>query len=64
VNFLNFKLLIRIQQRDKMNQRKEEMKLKKQAEINMKAEAYRSKYIILIYIYINCLNISSNNIIN
>lgn len=47
-----------------MNQRKEEMKLKKQAEINMKAEAYRSKYIILIYIYINCLNISSNNIIN
>jgi len=33
----------RIRQRDKMNQRKEEMKLKKQAEINMKAEAYRKK---------------------
>jgi len=33
----------RIQQRDKINQRKEEMKLRKQAEINMKAEAYRKK---------------------
>jgi len=33
----------RIRQRDRMNQKREEMRLRKQAEINMKAEAYRKK---------------------
>ncbi|ORY16865.1 hypothetical protein LY90DRAFT_677405 [Neocallimastix californiae] len=33
----------RIRQRDKRNQKKEEMKLRKQAELNLKAEAYRKK---------------------
>ncbi|ORX55490.1 hypothetical protein BCR36DRAFT_581497 [Piromyces finnis] len=33
----------RIRQRDKKNQKKEEMKLRRIAEINMKAEAYRKK---------------------
>jgi len=33
----------RIRQRNKINQKKEEMKLRKQSEINMKAEAYRKK---------------------